>query len=157
MAERIQQGSAWTCSACGGFIRSDAPHCKHCKAVFTGEGVASQAAQPTKRTVNPLVAIGVIALLILGGLFWLVSTGPAVEGQTGRLNSGGGNILAARDRATFDRLGSMTTADLAGDPNVVVLASGTPVLVLSVEPPRSRVRVVSSGEEVWVLTTWVVK
>lgn len=32
---RVQRGNTWTCSQCGGFVRSDSPFCKHCKTVFT--------------------------------------------------------------------------------------------------------------------------
>jgi hypothetical protein len=33
---RVQTGTAWKCSECGGAIAFDSPHCKHCKAVFAG-------------------------------------------------------------------------------------------------------------------------
>lgn len=157
MAERIQEGTAWKCSVCGGFIRADATLCKHCKAVFTGEGIV-RPAPAAKRKINPLVAIGVIALLIIGGLYLLISTGPAIEGQRGRLNSGGSRIIATRDRATYDQIGSLTPAQLINNPNIIFVNDGTSVVVLSVEVPRTQVRITEGefvGEEVWVLTSWV--
>lgn len=159
MAERVQEGSTWKCSACGGKIRSDAPHCKHCKVMFEGEGIIKDA-QPTKRKTNPLLVIGAIILVIVGSLYWLVATGPAIEGQTGRLNSGGAKVIAARDRATYDQLGALTPAEMVGNPNIILVNDGTPVLVLRVEPPRSQVRITDgeyAGQEVWVLTSWVVQ
>jgi hypothetical protein len=33
-ARRLQDGAAWKCSACGGVISADSPHCRHCKAIF---------------------------------------------------------------------------------------------------------------------------
>src|SRR5687768_12966448 len=67
MAERIQAGSAWKCSACGGAIRSDAPHCKHCKVVF---GPAAAAPKPPQRTaiiLSLLVGAVVLAVFLYGG------------------------------------------------------------------------------------------
>jgi hypothetical protein len=159
MAERIQDGNTWKCSACGGFVRSDSPHCKHCKAVFEGEGRASSAAPPKKR-IHPLVAIGGIVLIVVAGLYWLVATGPVIEGQRGRLQSGGAQVIAARDRATYDQLGKLTPAEIVSNPNIILVNEGAGVVVLSVEPPRSQVRITDgkfAGQDVWVLTTWVVR
>jgi hypothetical protein len=69
MAERVQEGSAWTCSACGGAIRSDAPHCKHCKVVFEGAGQAVAPRPPQRMAIILSLIVGavVLAVFLYGG------------------------------------------------------------------------------------------
>jgi hypothetical protein len=65
MAERIQEGATWKCSQCGGFIRSDSPHCKHCKVVFEG---GSASLPTTVSTPKPPQRLAIILSLIVGAV-----------------------------------------------------------------------------------------
>ena len=68
---------AWCCSVCGGFVRSDALFCKHCKREFGPGAFDYEWEHPSiGRLLATLTAAGGIAMLfvyggvILGGYFW---------------------------------------------------------------------------------------
>jgi hypothetical protein len=66
MAERVQEGNAWKCSACGGAIAVDSPHCKHCKVVF-GPAAAPKPPQRTAIILSLIVGAVVLAVFLYGG------------------------------------------------------------------------------------------
>lgn len=112
--------------------------------------------QPKPGLLRPLLVVGAGMLVLLGFLYWFISTGPAVEGQQGRIVGGGASVLAAADPVTFGQLGAVSTAQLATweqEGKVALLPVGTRVLVLEVSAPRSRIRVLETGKEYYVLTT----
>jgi hypothetical protein len=74
---KVQEGATWKCSECGGFVRQDAPHCKHCKAVFGGAisaatpAVAIPAVPQRSRAQNFAIALACVVGACIG-LWWLV-------------------------------------------------------------------------------------
>jgi hypothetical protein len=56
----IQDGVAYSCSACGGYLRAGATECKHCKAVFT----APMEVKARPKQFSPFQTV----LLIFGGI-----------------------------------------------------------------------------------------
>lgn len=116
-----------------------------------------EATKPRKGP-HPLLVIGVGVVVILGALYWFLSTGPAIEGQQGRIVGDGASVLAAADQATFSQLGTVGVEQLAAweqEGKVALIPVGTRVLVLSVDVPRSRVRILKTGKEYYVQTVAV--
>jgi hypothetical protein len=91
-----------------------------------------------------------IGILVIGGVYWV--TRPATHVIIN------GPVVATRDQATFDQLGLIDAGQFEEwrtTGKVVVLDSGTEVLVVTVEAPRSRVRVLdgpAAGQELYVMT-----
>lgn len=100
------------------------------------------------------------ALLPILFLPFLLACGgvPVIENQEGRIVGRGPSVLAATDEATFSQMGAVDTAQLAEwqqAGRVALIPVGTRVLVLSVDVPRSKVRVLDTGREYYVQTTAV--
>jgi hypothetical protein len=127
--------------------------------------------QPRKR-LSPLAFAGIVVGLIVlscvilrvtgSGLALLAAIpGPRIEGQQGHIVPTGNDTLAARDVPTFDQLGKVTPGELGkliDGGRAFLVQSGTRVLVLDVQVPRTHVRFLDgahSGDDGWVLTTFV--
>jgi|SRR6185436_20564960 len=112
----------------------------------------------TRKGLHPLLVIGVGILIIAALLYWLLATGPAIEGQQGRIVGDGPSVLAAADQATFSQLGKVGVEQLSvweGEGKIALIPVGTRVQVLAVDAPRSRIRILDTGKEYYVLTTSV--
>lgn len=112
----------------------------------------------TKPKRNPLLLIALAVVVIAGIVYYLMAAGPVIEGQQGKIIGSGPSVLAAADMATFDQMGSVAATQLTQwetEGKVALLPVGTRVLVLDVSAPRSKVRVLDTGKEYYVLTTAV--
>lgn len=94
-----------------------------------------------RKGLHPLLVIGLGVIVILSAIYWLVATGPIIEGQQGKIIGGEVSVLAAADETTFNQMGAATTAQLSQwqtEGKVLLLPVGTRVLVL--DCPRHVVR-----------------
>jgi hypothetical protein len=95
-------------------------------------------------------------LVIVGGVYWLVADSVIESPRTVIVN---GPVVAAIDNATFDQFGLIDAGQFEewrATGKVFVLDSGTEVLVVAVEDPRSCVRILDGpfeGKEMYVMTT----
>lgn len=127
---------------------------------MTGEATRPAA---RKNSSSQIIIAGLIVVVLIGVIYWLFATAPVIENQQGRIVSlgNGASVLAASDPATFSQLTTVGTAQLAEwqqAGRVALLPVGTQVLVLAVDAPQSKVRVLSgalTGKEFYVLTTAV--
>jgi hypothetical protein len=161
------------CPHCGTPTTGTMQFCTACGKRVTGEPVAASA-QPEKKRLSPEKFALIVVLAIVASCVFLNVSGlglkllqsapvPRVEGWEGHIIPTGKDTLAARDVPTFDRLSKVSPAELGtliDTQKVLLVQSGTRVLVLDVQVPRTHVRFLDgahSGDDGWVLTTFVQK